>query len=1050
MKVKVFYFVLLFSFWTNLPAQYSYRILKYYDGFTQKSLDQLGIAGPFSSQPSCRATVTKKRPDGGYYMMAFATDRNFHRIVYADVGKGLSSWSKVYGKYGSNDGQFSRPRGAAADQFGNVYVADSGNNRIVKLYCDFETGNMNFVKNITVDFNQPYDVAISTNGTPDDPSDDRIWVADYGNNRIVELSKDGDFLRSIGNAGSGVMEFKNPTSIKVYGYNVNNIVYLVVGDDGNDRVVNMGTDGTWYEIPLSPNDKIVSVDLYDDEIYVLEKFSGLVHKIRWPDIYLANFNGVSPTSPEKLNFPNSVSVPFPEMMPYVCVFEQWGQTTGCKLFVQGVDVLGIESGSNVNGTAVQVNYRLPTNSVITERIVDESGNVVKTLTDGIVADSSPLVSSTWYGDDDSGNQVPGGTYYYKCTAKTKWEYDNSSAPLAKRVLNKIVGVSSSEEPGDSLIKTVRINIPLTLAVSPGPEEGIDNTLYWKSNWAGSADAVVYNNNQLSIGTEAGNGFYGIKRAIMKFDLRNTRLTPRDKVTDASLMLRFSACNNSENQTINVHRVLVPWDEMSSCWNRPDEGTEFWNGCDPNGGFASREPVASVIKSTQTGWYEWYGENMTNLVQDWITNPATNYGVLIKIADDNRNEDHQFHFWSSDVSDSTLRPRLEIVYEKDVLYPVFKAEIVAYPVSGEAPLTVKFDASNSYSPSGIETYSWDFDASDNIEEDTVGVIVSHIFDSPGDYLVTLTTIDSANIRGYDTLAIHIYPEGSFTDDFEDGDSKGWTPLNPVRWTVGQDNGSYAYYINTSDYEALPGWRLGEYSLINGSNYGDFTFTCKARTRENLGSNGWADYAIVFGYQDGNNYYYMMFNAANTETRLFKVVEGQRYTVETAVGSWITDNNFHDIEITRVGSDITVKYNLLTVLTASDTTFGAGQIGVGSLNDAASFDDVVIHLNGIEKRSQQKMLAEIPKTFGLKQNYPNPFNPSTIIQYQLPHAVHVTLKIYDMLGRQITTLVDEQKEAGCHQIAWDGKDNNGIPCASGIYIVRIIAGKFITTRKMLLIK
>ncbi|MFQ5649774.1 MAG: Ig-like domain-containing protein [bacterium] len=93
---------------------------------------------------------------------------------------------------------------------------------------------------------------------------------------------------------------------------------------------------------------------------------------------------------------------------------------------------------------------------------------------------------------------------------------------------------------------------------------------------------------------------------------------------------------------------------------------------------------------------------------------------------------------------------------------------------------------------------------------------------------------------------------------------------------------------------------------------------------------------------------------------------------------------------------------------------------------------------------------PKTFQLSQNFPNPFNPDTKIRYQLPQTGKVTIRIFDVLGREVKTLVDERKEAGFHVLTWDAKNQDGIRVASGIYYYSISAGDFKMTKKMLLLK
>ncbi len=88
---------------------------------------------------------------------------------------------------------------------------------------------------------------------------------------------------------------------------------------------------------------------------------------------------------------------------------------------------------------------------------------------------------------------------------------------------------------------------------------------------------------------------------------------------------------------------------------------------------------------------------------------------------------------------------------------------------------------------------------------------------------------------------------------------------------------------------------------------------------------------------------------------------------------------------------------------------------------------------------------PKEFRLEQNYPNPFNPSTTIQYQLPANAKVTLKVYDILGSEVATLIDKEQEAGYKEVQF-----NAYSYASGMYIYRLTAGRFSSVKKMLLVK
>lgn len=90
-------------------------------------------------------------------------------------------------------------------------------------------------------------------------------------------------------------------------------------------------------------------------------------------------------------------------------------------------------------------------------------------------------------------------------------------------------------------------------------------------------------------------------------------------------------------------------------------------------------------------------------------------------------------------------------------------------------------------------------------------------------------------------------------------------------------------------------------------------------------------------------------------------------------------------------------------------------------------------------------EVPGEFSLEQNYPNPFNPGTVIQFSLPQTAEVQLKVYDMLGREVATLINEQKSAGSYNVTF-----NAASLSSGVYFYRIIAGNYVETRSMTFVK
>lgn len=94
--------------------------------------------------------------------------------------------------------------------------------------------------------------------------------------------------------------------------------------------------------------------------------------------------------------------------------------------------------------------------------------------------------------------------------------------------------------------------------------------------------------------------------------------------------------------------------------------------------------------------------------------------------------------------------------------------------------------------------------------------------------------------------------------------------------------------------------------------------------------------------------------------------------------------------------------------------------------------------------------VPDKAELLQNVPNPFNPTTTIKFYIPNTSKVIIQIYNLLGEKIKTLIDREMNAGYHIIYWNGRDGFGTSAASGVYLYRLVAGNFVQTKKMVLLK
>jgi len=115
-----------------------------------------------------------------------------------------------------------------------------------------------------------------------------------------------------------------------------------------------------------------------------------------------------------------------------------------------------------------------------------------------------------------------------------------------------------------------------------------------------------------------------------------------------------------------------------------------------------------------------------------------------------------------------------------------------------------------------------------------------------------------------------------------------------------------------------------------------------------------------------------------------------------------------------------------------------------NSNGNFATIRVNASSISSIKEFPNL-ELPEEFILEQNYPNPFNPVTSIQYAISSRQFVTLKVYDILGKDVATFVDEEKPVGTYEVNWNASN---LP--SGVYFYRLQTGDFVKTRKMILLK
>ena len=123
----------------------------------------------------------------------------------------------------------------------------------------------------------------------------------------------------------------------------------------------------------------------------------------------------------------------------------------------------------------------------------------------------------------------------------------------------------------------------------------------------------------------------------------------------------------------------------------------------------------------------------------------------------------------------------------------------------------------------------------------------------------------------------------------------------------------------------------------------------------------------------------------------------------------------------------------------------------ISNDSEMDTLIVPVSGVGiMLARIELDAQLPHILVLYPNYPNPFNPVTTLRYDLPENAMINITIYDMLGRQVKTLINQTQDAGYRSVIWDATNDYGKPVSAGLYLYQIQAGEYIQTKKMVLLK
>ena len=166
--------------------------------------------------------------------------------------------------------------------------------------------------------------------------------------------------------------------------------------------------------------------------------------------------------------------------------------------------------------------------------------------------------------------------------------------------------------------------------------------------------------------------------------------------------------------------------------------------------------------------------------------------------------------------------------------------------------------------------------------------------------------------------------------------------------------------------------------------------------------------------------------------------------------------NNLEVKLVRNPNNIKFNqtekLIENITQGEETEGVFTFDVDyniGTTEADTIEFFITDNKSVYLTKQFILQYSLPTEYKLEQNYPNPFNPTTKIRFSIPNVgswlAQTVLKIYDILGNEVTTLVNEQKEPGYYEV-----DFNASQFASGVYIYRLQSGSYVSTKKMLMLK
>ena len=388
---------------------------------TREKMQRELFGDPWATAVIGRVDVYDRFPYLESRWFQVVSDAAWNRLLAGEIDGRLSAFDGS----GTSFGRLSAPRGVDVDPSGRVYVADSGNRRVLAFDVITEYDTVALVPRFSIEgLARPYDVAHSDHGTPFDPSDDRLYVADAGASRIVVYDLDGNGARqraTIGELGSGAGRFAGPMAVAVGRENGVNDDVVYVADSHNRRIVTLsdtGKDLVWRGAAAVDAEGMTSLDVDQfGQVYASSPASG-VRK------FTADLEPLASLDADVVR-PRSFAVPFVNTTDHVhgtthragyggaVLVEEWGERTGLRLVRLGVDV---RNASVDAGHDVAAEFTLTDHAAVTADVLDSAGRVVASAPLGSLASGHNRVALS-----SDALTMPAGDYTLRVKAQSTYE-----------------------------------------------------------------------------------------------------------------------------------------------------------------------------------------------------------------------------------------------------------------------------------------------------------------------------------------------------------------------------------------------------------------------------------------------------------------------------------------------------------------------------------------------------------------------------------------------------------------------------------------------------